>query len=78
MKEKYVPRTLPRGRIAQWSREQIAALTTPELRQLFANAKRLNETELAAMCDQLLTDRPNGHPRAPRARKPAAAAEDSE
>ena len=26
MKEKYVPRTLPRGRIAQWSREQIAAL----------------------------------------------------
>ena len=72
MKDRFPPRALPRGRVAQWSREQLAALTTPELRQLLANAKRLNEDELAATCDQLLGERPNGHPRAPRVRKPVA------
>jgi hypothetical protein len=69
MKEKYVPRTLPRGRIVQWSREKLAALSTIELRQLYANALRLNEAELATTCDELLKARPHGHPQPARKRK---------
>lgn len=53
--------TLARGRIAQWGREKLAALSTLELRQLLANALRLKETELAALCDELLGARPRGH-----------------
>ena len=52
---------LARGRIAQWGKEKINTLSTPELRQLLANAQRLKETELAALCDELLGARPRGH-----------------
>jgi len=52
---------LARGRIAQWGKEKINALSTLELRQLLANALRLKETELAALCDELLGARPRGH-----------------
>lgn len=52
---------LARGRIAQWSKERINTLSTPELRQLLANATRLNETEIATLCDELLGARPRGH-----------------
>jgi len=52
---------LARGRIARWGKERIDALSTPELRQLLANALRLKETELAALCDELLGARPRGH-----------------
>jgi len=70
MKDKFTPaRTLPRGRIAQWTREQLTARTTTELRQLMDNAKRLNEEELATLCDQILRARPNGLPRAPRKKR---------
>jgi hypothetical protein len=54
-------RILPRGRIAKWSKEQIAKLTTPELRALLANAERLKEPEVAALCNELLDARPRGH-----------------
>ena len=54
-------RGLPRGRVAQWSREKIDALNTPELRQLLVNAERLKETEVAALCNELLDARPRGH-----------------
>jgi hypothetical protein len=63
-------RVLPRGRIAKWSREQLDKLSTPELRALMANAERLNEPEVAALCSELLDARPRGHARvrsAPRA-----------
>jgi hypothetical protein len=53
---------LPRGRVAKWSKEQIDKLTTLELRALLANAERLKETEIAALCNELLGARPRGHP----------------
>ena len=40
MKDKPVRSPLPRGRIAQWSRERIAALSTIELRVLFDHRLR--------------------------------------
>jgi hypothetical protein len=60
MKEKPVRTMLPRGRVAQWSREQLDKLTTIELRALFDNATRLNEAEIATMCDEILSSRPRG------------------
>jgi hypothetical protein len=53
---------LPRGRIAKWSKEQLAKLSTLELRALLANAERLHEQEVAALCNELLDSRPHGHP----------------
>ena len=47
-------RVLPRGRISQWSREQLDKLSTPELRALLVNAERLKETEVAALCTEIL------------------------
>ena len=67
--QKPVVSNLPRGRIVQWSRERLDALSTIELRQLFTNAQRLNETELAAVCDELLGARPMGRPRVKRLTK---------
>jgi hypothetical protein len=53
---------LERGRIASWSKERIAKLTTLELRALLVNAERLQETEVAALCNELLDARPRGRP----------------
>lgn len=53
-------RILGRGRVAKWNLEKISALTTPELRQLHQNAERLLETEIAAMCAEVLDTRPRG------------------
>lgn len=53
---------MERGRIATWSREQLDKLTTLELRALLVNAERLNETEVAALCHELLDARPRGRP----------------
>lgn len=47
-----------RGRVAKWTRERISTLTTPELRQLRLNAERLLETEVVAVCTELLDERP--------------------
>ena len=58
-------RVLPRGRVVTWSREQLDKLTTLELRALLENAERLNETEISALCQELLASR--------RRRKPATA-----
>jgi hypothetical protein len=55
-------RIAERTRNTTWSREKIEALGTPELRQLHANALRLNEPEIAALCDELLGARPRGRP----------------
>lgn len=66
-------RLLPRGRVAQWSREQIDKLSTLELRALLANAERLHEPEVAALCNELLDARPHGHPPARRRERAAEA-----
>lgn len=50
-----------RPRVAMWTKEKISTLTTPEVRQLHANAERLLETEIAALCDEVLDARPRGH-----------------
>jgi hypothetical protein len=49
-------------RRSQWSKEQIDKLSTPELRALLVNAERLNEPEVAALCNELLDARPRGRP----------------
>ena len=51
---------IERGRVATWSKERIAKLTTLELRALLVNALRLQEAEVAALCNQLLDARPRG------------------
>ena len=61
MKELRQERIATRGRVAKWSREQIDKLSTPELRALLANAERLKEPEVAALCNELLNARPRGH-----------------
>jgi hypothetical protein len=53
---------LPRGRVAKWDREKIETLSTPELRQLMANAEQLKEPEVATLCREVLDVRPRGHP----------------
>lgn len=64
-----------RGRVAKWSKEKIDQLSTPELRALLANAERLKEPEIAALCNELLDARPRGRPpvrrdkRSPEARR---------
>lgn len=48
------------SRASLWTREKIDGLTTPEVKQLRVNADRLNETEIATMCDLVLGGRPRG------------------
>lgn len=60
MKDTRAAPLLPRGRVAKWSKEQIDKLTTLELRALLANAERLKETEVVALCNELLDARPRG------------------
>ena len=49
---------LPRGRIAHWTREQLEKLSTEDLRSLRANAETRKETEVVALCDDVLGSRP--------------------
>lgn len=49
---------------AQWTRERIDKLSTPEVKQLRDNAQRLNESEIAAICEQSLASRPRGKAKA--------------
>jgi hypothetical protein len=62
---------LSRGRAALWTKDKIDLLTTPEVRNLHANAERLLETEIAALCLEVLGARPRTGVAAPG--KPAAA-----
>lgn len=48
------------GRASQWTREKIDTLTTPEIKQLRDNAERLDEAEIAGLCEQVLGGRPRG------------------
>jgi hypothetical protein len=42
----------------QWTRERIEHLSAAEIKQLRANAERLNEADLAALCGEVLKDSP--------------------
>lgn len=44
-------------RTVEWTHERIAALTTPEVQQLRANAERLNSPEIKERCDAVLSER---------------------
>jgi hypothetical protein len=56
---------LPRGRVANWSREQLDKLSTDDLRALLVNAEKLKETEVAALCNEILGSRPKRAARKP-------------
>jgi hypothetical protein len=45
------------GRSVDWTKERIAGLTTPDVRQLRANAERLNAPEIMERCDAVLGER---------------------
>ena len=64
-------RILPRGRVAKWGKEQLEKLSTLELRALLANAERLQEPEVAGLCNEILDTRPHGHPPARRRERAA-------
>ncbi|MGH8701284.1 MAG: hypothetical protein ACREVR_08970 [Burkholderiales bacterium] len=40
-----------------WTKEKIAGLTTPDVRQLRVNAERLNAPEIMERCDAVLSER---------------------
>lgn len=44
-------------RSVDWTRERIAALATPDVRQLRANAERLADPEIIERCDAVLAER---------------------
>jgi hypothetical protein len=54
---------LPRGRIVNWTREQLDRLSTEDLRSLRANAEGRKETEVVALCDEILAGRPKARGR---------------
>jgi hypothetical protein len=58
MKKIPPPPILPRGRIAQWTRQQLEKLNKDELEALLANAVRLHEPEVAELCRLILRARP--------------------
>jgi hypothetical protein len=45
------------GRSVDWTKEKIAGLTTPDVRQLRVNAERLNAPEIMERCDAVLSER---------------------
>ena len=60
------------SRAVQWTRERIDGLSTLEVRQLRANAERLREPDVTALCDAVLCGRPRGGgPRSVKAKQKA-------
>lgn len=58
-----------------WTRDRIQTLTKPEVKQLRANAERLDEPGVVALCDEVLSSKaakPAGSaaPRKAKAAKP--------
>jgi hypothetical protein len=45
------------GRSVDWTKDKIAALTTLDVRQLRANAVRLNAPDIMERCDTVLSER---------------------
>jgi hypothetical protein len=50
--------TFKSARASEWTRERLDRLGREELLNLRSNAARLGETEVAALCEQMLKDRP--------------------
>ena len=48
------------AKAARWTRDKIDSLSTAEVQQLRFNAERLEETEIVALCDDVLGVRPRG------------------
>ena len=46
------------ARALDWTKDRIQTLTKPEVKQLRANAERLHEPEVVALCDEVLSGRP--------------------
>ena len=70
-RNKFPPPILSRA--TTWSLERIVALQLPEIKQLLANAERLQEEEIAALCKQAIKERPRTVAvKKPGAKKPAA------
>ena len=61
-------------RSVEWTQDRIAALTTPDVRQLRANAERLNDPEVMKRCDAVLGGRPALRARKKKAVQPGGAA----
>ena len=40
-----------------WTKDRIQTLTKPEVKQLRANAERLQEPEVVALCDEVLSSK---------------------
>jgi len=40
-----------------WTKDRIQTLSKPEVKQLRANAERLQEPEVVALCDEVLSSR---------------------
>ena len=55
---KILPTAFKTERARDWTRERLDALSRQELVNLQANAERLDEPELAALCATLLKERP--------------------
>ena len=55
-RNKFPPPILSRA--TTWSLERIVALQLPEIKQLLANAERLQEDDIAALCRQAIKVRP--------------------
>jgi hypothetical protein len=53
-------KVMSQTRSVEWTKERIDALQTPEVKQLRANAVRLNDPEIAERCDEVLGARPRG------------------
>lgn len=49
---------LPRGRVATWTKERLDKLSTADLKALRSNAEARKETEVAALCTEILHARP--------------------
>jgi hypothetical protein len=45
------------GRSVDWTKEKIAGLSTPDVRQLRVNAERLNAPDIMERCDAVLSER---------------------
>ena len=43
------------SRAADWTLDRIQTLSKPEVKQLRANAERLQEPEVVALCDEVLS-----------------------
>jgi len=53
-------KVMSQTRSVEWTKERIDALQTLEVKQLRANAERLNDPEIVGRCDEVLGWRPRG------------------